>query len=89
MIIVDNISERFDIKCNIKSRCQLSDVIQQIMALDIYTKGIEAWFEDPDEGWTVGQLSSKTVSADKVVMLFTLEKNNKARKFVTILGSQI
>ncbi|KAJ3289168.1 Myosin type-2 heavy chain 1 [Borealophlyctis nickersoniae] len=55
-------------------------------ALEVYTKGTEAWFPDEQEGWIMGKLSSKTVEGDKVKLVFRIESQKKDITFESTLA---
>ncbi|TPX57088.1 hypothetical protein SpCBS45565_g08273 [Spizellomyces sp. 'palustris'] len=46
-------------------------------ALEVYTRGTEAWFPDEQEGWIMGKLVSKSVEGDNVKMSFHIDANGK------------
>ncbi|KAJ3081373.1 Myosin type-2 heavy chain 1, partial [Quaeritorhiza haematococci] len=45
--------------------------------LELYTKGLQAWFPDDKEGWVVGTFVSKQVVGDKVKLSFKIDALNK------------
>ncbi|KAJ3045218.1 Myosin type-2 heavy chain 1 [Rhizophlyctis rosea] len=46
-------------------------------ALEVYTKGTEAWFPDETEGWIMGKLTTKSVEGEKVKLVFHIDSLRK------------
>ncbi|TPX56763.1 hypothetical protein PhCBS80983_g04287 [Powellomyces hirtus] len=46
-------------------------------ALEVYTKGTEAWFPDDKEGWVMGRLTAKTITGDNVKLAFSVESTGQ------------
>ncbi|KAJ3022959.1 Myosin type-2 heavy chain 1 [Thoreauomyces humboldtii] len=42
-------------------------------ALEVYTKGTEAWFQHDNEGWVLGKMTTKTITGDDVKLVFQVE----------------
>lgn len=38
--------------------------------IEVYTKGIKAWFPDKEEGWVSATCVSNTVEGDKITLKF-------------------
>ncbi|KAI9352288.1 P-loop containing nucleoside triphosphate hydrolase protein [Zopfochytrium polystomum] len=54
--------------------------------LDFFHKGTQAWFPDGREGWVLGILQEKTLSASSVRLLFTLEDQDQDLVYEENLG---
>ncbi|KAJ3167106.1 Myosin type-2 heavy chain 1 [Geranomyces variabilis] len=46
-------------------------------ALEVYTKGTEAWFPDDKEGWVMGKLTAKTLAGDSVKLAFHIDSSGQ------------
>ncbi|KAI8848017.1 P-loop containing nucleoside triphosphate hydrolase protein [Chytridium lagenaria] len=53
--------------------------------LEVYAKGTKAWFADEQEGWVIATLKEKSLVADTVKMVFSLDQRGKDVVFETSL----
>lgn len=47
--------------------------------IQVYTKGVKAWFPDKEEGWVSASCISNTVEGDKVSLKFIDDITEKVR----------
>ena len=71
-----SVSENFDPSLG---HIRASNMATAAKALEVYTKGTEAWFPDETEGWLMGKLTTKTIDGDKVKLVFHIDSLRKVR----------
>ncbi|CEG77750.1 Putative Myosin ATPase [Rhizopus microsporus] len=53
--------------------------------IEVYTKGIKAWFPDKEEGWVSATCVSNTVEGDKITLKFIDDSAEKEHVFESTL----
>ncbi|KAI8877643.1 hypothetical protein K501DRAFT_337295 [Backusella circina FSU 941] len=56
-------------------------------AVEVYAKGVRAWFPDEEEGWVSASLKSNKVTGDKVRLVFTDDNTGEERVFESTLDA--
>jgi myosin-5 len=62
---------------------QVNVIPTAIQAVEVYTKGIKAWFPDKKEGWVSASCISNNTENDKVTIVF--EDDNDKEKVLRIM----
>ncbi|KAI9303293.1 P-loop containing nucleoside triphosphate hydrolase protein [Cunninghamella echinulata] len=61
-------------------------ISQSIPALEIYTKGTKAWFQDAKEAWISATCLSNEITSDKVLLKFIGDSNSKEYAFESTIS---